>query len=127
MGNFVLFAQPVMSLTRQEVKCGKGGSGSEGAWRENMFLDSDLIPKMFHISIPLDSLHIGNAKEPETSSPKSTLLSLIIILRPRSENKEQKETCGELGAEQEFSPPSCLSHWMLRISILKCRQGVQVR
>lgn len=87
MGNFVLFAQLLMGLNRQEVKCGKGGSGSEGPWRENVFLGSDLIQKMSRISIPLDSLHVGNAKEPETSAPKSTLLSLIIILRQHSQNK----------------------------------------
>lgn len=28
MGNFVLFAQLLTGLNRQEVKCGKGGSGS---------------------------------------------------------------------------------------------------
>lgn len=79
--NFVLFAQLLKGLNRQGVKCGKGGSGSEGAWQENVFLDSDLIPKMSCISIALDRLHIGNAKELETFTPKSTLLSLIIILR----------------------------------------------
>lgn len=52
-----------------------------------MFWDSDLIQKMSRISIPLDSLHTGNAKEPETFAPKSTLLSLIIVLRLYSENK----------------------------------------
>lgn len=52
-----------------------------------MFLDSDLIQKMSRISIPLDSLHVGNAKEPETFAPKSTVLSLVIILRRHSENK----------------------------------------
>lgn len=81
MDDFVLFAQLLKGLNRQGVKCSKGGSGSEGTWRENAVLDSDLIPKMSCISIPLDSLHIGNAKEPETFAPKSTLLSLIIILR----------------------------------------------
>lgn len=87
MGNFVLFAQLLTGLNRREVKCGKGGSGSEGAWRKNVFLDSDLIQKMSCISVPLDSLHVGNAKEPETFAPKSTLLSLVIILRRHSENK----------------------------------------
>lgn len=79
MDNFVLFAQLLKGLNRQGVKCSKGGSGSEGARWENVFLDSALIPKMSCISLPLDSLHIGNAKESETFTPKSTLLSLIII------------------------------------------------
>lgn len=87
MGNFVVFAQLLTSLNRQEAKCGKGGSGPEGAWRENVVLDSDLMQKMSFISLPLDSLHVGNAKEPETFAPKSTLLSLIITLRRHSENK----------------------------------------
>lgn len=78
MGNFVLFAQLLRGFNSRGVKCGKGGSGSEGAWRENVGLDSELIKKMSRISIPLDSLHVGNAKKMETFAPKSTLLSLII-------------------------------------------------
>lgn len=81
MDNFVLFAELLKGLNRQGVKCSKGGSGSEGAHWEKVVLDSDLIPKMSCISIPLDSLYIGNAKEPEAFTPKSTLLSLILILR----------------------------------------------
>lgn len=81
MDNFVLFARLLKGLNRQGVKCGKGGPGSEGARQENVVLDSDLIPKMSCISIPLERLHIGNAKELETFTPKSTLLSLMIILR----------------------------------------------
>lgn len=74
MDNFVLFAQLLKGLNR--LKCSKGGSGSEEPQWENvkMFLDSDLVPKMSYISIPLDSLHFGNAKEPETFTPKPTLL-----------------------------------------------------
>lgn len=53
MDNFVLFAQLLKGLNRQGVKCSKGGSGSEGAQWENVFLDSDLIPEMSCISIPL--------------------------------------------------------------------------
>lgn len=53
MDNFVLFAQLLKGLNRQGVKCSKGGSGSEGAWWENVDLDSDLLPKMSCISIPL--------------------------------------------------------------------------
>lgn len=87
MGNFVLFAQLLTSLNRKGIKCSKGGSGSKGAWRENVVLDSDLIQKVSCISVPLDNLQVGNAKELETFAAKSILLSLIIILRWHSQNK----------------------------------------